>query len=374
MLDDTREPAAYRSSHSGENEMSHEIDITTGRPAFAFDAREGGAWHALGVAIPENEALDPVAIAARVGASYRVHKTGVQADIMGRTVTVKNREALYRDDTGEVLEILSGNKYNVVQPVEYFEAFRDSLKANDLHISSAGVLKGGRIVFVNAKLHDSAHSVLGIDKLESFLCMGGGYDGTMSSFGYLRTFRTVCWNTLSANVYQAQKKGGKSGLFRIPHSAPFDGKVLGAALGLAGEELAARADVFNTLAGRKATAAAVAKYFCDLLDIDQSRVGAVDASGKALLSTKLTNQLQALSDAYLSGPGAELATANGTWFGALNAVTHFVDHLAGTRDSYKDNADTARYASAKFGAGNAVKNAAFKMAMQNAGMIEAVAA
>ncbi len=345
--------------------MAHMIDETTGKPAFVFDAQEGGAWHGLGQAIPEEIAKDPRKIAELVGAAYNVRKAqamftpGDRGSLEPREVP--NRQVLYRDDTMAALEVLSDNRYKVVQPVEYFEAFRDSLAANNLRISSAGVLKGGRVVFVNAKFTDGGFDVLGLDRIESYITMGGGYDGTMSSFGYLSDFRTVCWNTLSANLSQ-QGSAGK--LFKVPHTIAFDGRVLGTALGLAGKELQVRANVFNTLAGYKMTADRVVKYFADVMEIDQSKIGQQDKAGKALLASRLTNQLDALADAYLNGPGATLASASGTLWGAVNAVTHYVDHIASSRDSYADGSDKARFASSQFGNGANIKRRALDVAME----------
>jgi phage/plasmid-like protein (TIGR03299 family) len=348
--------------------MAHEIDETTGKPAFVFDAEEGGAWHGLGVAIPSEIAKDPRKIAELVGAAYNVHKAPAMFEVNGVSREVPNRQVLFRDDTGAALEVLSDNRYKIVQPVEYFEAFRDSLQANNLRISSAGVLKGGRVVFVNAKFTDGGFDVLGIDRTESYITMGGGYDGTLSSFGYLSDFRTVCWNTLSANL---SKQGNAGRLFKVPHTAAFDGKILGAALGLAGKELRVRANVFNTLAGYKMHKAQVVKYFADVMDIDMAKVGQFDtATGKPLLSTRVSNQLEALADAYLNGPGATLPSASGTLYGALNAVTHYVDHVASTRDSYQDGGARSRFASAQFGNGALIKQRALAEAVQLANIDE----
>src|SRR5690606_13241199 len=56
----------------GEMRMSHEIDESTGKPAFVFDAAEGEAWHQLGVAIPAKDSKDPAKIAALAGGNYEV--------------------------------------------------------------------------------------------------------------------------------------------------------------------------------------------------------------------------------------------------------------------------------------------------------------
>lgn len=343
--------------------MSHEIDESTGKPAFAFDAREGGAWHGLGQPIPEEYATDPAKIAEIVGAAYKVRKVPTFHEFGGKKNLIPNRIALVRDDTAETLEVLSDNRYNVVQPVEYFESFRDSLEKNQLRISSAGVLKGGRIVFVNAKLDEQfSVNVMGNDKSVSYLAMGGGYDGTLASFGYVSSFRTVCWNTLSANL--AQAKGGRS-LFTIPHSSIFSGAVLGAALGLLGQEMKVRAEVFNNLAGRKATQQKVAAYFAKVMDVDMGE-------GFEKLAPQTRRKLEALADAYQNGPGANLQSANGTWWGALNAVTHYVDHLAATRDTTADGPERSRFASAQFGTGARLKQKALELAMAQAGINQEV--
>lgn len=346
--------------------MAHMIDDTAGKPAFTFDATEGEAWHKLGVAIPEEFAKDPRKIAELAGAAYTVSKEQVGYQAGGNFKAIPNRMALVRSDTGAALEVLSDNRYNVVQPVEYFEAFRDSLQKNHLRISSAGVLKGGRILFVNSKL-DSQFSVnvMGLDQSVSYLCMGGGYDGTMSSFGYLSDFRTVCWNTLSANI--AQRKAGKDGqgLFKVPHTAIFDGEVLGAALGLLGKEVAVRSNVFNTMAGRKAMGEQVKAYFAAVLGVKE-----VDNQEK--MSTQQINKMNALIELYKNGPGANLASAKGTWWGALNAVTHFVDHRATTRKADDETSGQARFASAQFGTGAATKKRALELAMAAAKVPESM--
>ncbi len=353
--------------------MAHMIDFTTGRPAFAYDPTEGEAWHKLGVPIPADIARDPQKIAELVGAAYRVSMRQIRftgAD--GNEYDVPNRSALVRDDTNAALGVFSQNFYNPVQPAEYFEAYRDALAKNDLKIDAAGVLKGGAIVFVNAKLSPDHDLVVGdrdsADRSVSFICIGGGYDGSLANFGYLSSFRTVCWNTLSANLAQQGKN-----LHRILHLSKFDGRALTTALGLAGRELAVRAEVFNTLAGLRATQRQIAQYFCEVAGVDPADVNRVDGNGKPALSAQSRSELEALADAYKSGPGANLPTAHGTWWGALNAVTHFYDHHKAVRDA-GEGLGAARFASAQFGNGARHKRQALELALASAGIAHKVAA
>lgn len=346
--------------------MAHEIDTSTGRPAFVFDADEGEAWHKLGVSIPAEIANDPAKIAEAAGASYRVSKAPVRFTAPdGSDVEVPNRFALFRHDTLRTLGIF-GENYHEVQPVEYFEGFRDELAKNNLRISAAGVLKGGAIVFVNARLTADSDIVINkSDRTENYICLGGGYDGKLASFGFVSSMRTVCWNTLSANLSRAQT--GKK-LFRVLHNVKFDGRATAAALGLCGEELRARAEVFNSLAGYRVQAAKVAAYFCDVLEIDPADVNATTKEGKPKLSALARGQLAALADAYAHGPGAQLSGTKGTMWGALNAVTFYVDHKRRTIDTAGDGKGASRFASAQFGDGARLKARALELAMARAGL------
>ncbi|HSW32689.1 MAG TPA: DUF932 domain-containing protein [Steroidobacteraceae bacterium] len=334
--------------------MSHEIyHNVLGQPSYVFDPAEGPGWHGLGIAIDPAIANDPAKIAAACGADYNVSKRPVfYHTASGKLATIANREAIVRDDTEEALEVLSGNRYNVHQPIGYFEAFRDQLAKAHLTISSAGVLQGGRTLFVNARITDAGFKVMG-EEMQTYVCLGGGYDGKRSSFGFLSTLRSVCWNTLSSNL--SQTKNGKT-LLKFPHTSPFDGDIVTAALGLSGPELAVRAEIFNTLAGRKMQAARVAQYFAEVLQVKDVE----KASGR------VKSQLDALAEAYLNGPGADGPAAAGTVWGALNAVTFYVDHLGSTRDSYLDGKAAARFASAKFGTGADTKARALQLALQMA--------
>lgn len=346
--------------------MAHEIDMSLGRPAFTFDAEEGGAWHGLGNPIPKEHAKDPRMIAKLCGAGYQVYKAQVMfKDSNGTEHAFDNRQVLVRNDTHAPLEVISETKYNITQPVEYFEAFRDQLAANDLVISSAGVLKGGRIVFVNAKLNrDFAIDVMGCDPSIAYLCLGGGYDTLLGHFGYLNSFRTVCWNTWSAAM--AEHARGNT-LYKATHASVFDPVAIKTAMGVYGKELKVRANVFNALAAAKADMKEVQDFFATLLDIDPADLNKTDVkTGKPVISTRSRNQLLILANQYTAGPGAQLKSARGTWYGALNAVTHFVDHLAGTRDTTNDGSGKSRFASAQFGNGARTKARALELVMDAA--------
>lgn len=345
--------------------MSHEIDFSLGRAAFVFAREDGEAWHGLGSPIDPAIANDPRKIAAAAGAGFSVYASPVQyADSTGTLRAMDNRVALVRDDTHGALEVVSDSHFRIVQPSEIFESYRDALAAQSLTISSAGVLKGGRIVFVCAKLSPDYAMTIGEsadDSLGSFVTMGTGFDGATASFGRLSTLRTVCWNTLSANL------SGEH-VFKVGHSSVFDGSDMARAIGIAGVELRVQSRVFNRLARSRVGRDELRAYFARVLDVDASKLDAKRADGKPEVSTKARNQLEALARAYLSGPGATLETSAGTLWGAVNAVTYYADHVATVRDTQGDGANSTRIASSQFGSGAKLKARALAEAMRLAGI------
>jgi len=86
------------------------------------------------------------------------------------------------------------------------------------------------------------------------------------------------------------------------------------------------------LAGRKAEMADVREYFGTIFKMDDKTIESEKQRKNSLL--------QRLISAYEGeAPGANLSTAKGTWFGALNSVTFVLDHQSGNNKdrNLKDN-------------------------------------
>ena len=75
-------------------------------------------------------------------------------------------------------------------------------------------------------------------------------------------------------------------------------------------------------------------------------------------SAKKMGEIQQLMSFFKQEPGQPLDTTKNTLWGALNAVTYFVDHV---RNSSSDRLD-----SAWFGTGNQLKEKAWDTALQRA--------
>ena len=339
--------------------MAHELDNSTGIYAFAAVGGAASAWHGLGQSIEAGDSID--VITAKAGLNWSANRAPVIYNTTdGRTMSFDNQSVLYRSDTGAALGVVSENRYNVHQPREIMGFFSDFLSDNGLSIETAGAVRGGRIVWCMAKLGpDYGFLMPGNDKVDSYIRLQTSFDGSRATDLVATTVRQVCANTMRMADADANARGYKN-----KHSTEFDRSGLARAFGLVGEQHRMTSEQWHAMARIKVADKAALDFFAELLDIEVSEIGKVDGQGRKLVSTKSENNLRALVTAYRKAPGAQLASADGTAYGLLNAVTYYVDHSATVRDTEGDGARGARFASTQLGAGDALKQRALRALTQ----------
>lgn len=307
--------------------MAHLIDTNAYRGATP--------WHGLGVKLPDDASIEQWIEAA--GLTWKAELARVfmlKGDV---TVEIKNRRAIYRDDTGKAFEIVS-DKYQPVQPKEIVEFFRDLAAEHGMRIETAGALKGGAIVWALAT-NPKVIKIGGADILKPYLLLSTGYDKTHATHARPTMIRVVCNNTLQAAI-----EGDRQAL-TVPHSKKFDAADVKRNLGLLDETFDAFEEQANRLAERRVKASEVQKILDDLFLSH-------DKEGKP--TTHSLNVIEDVKRCIVGSPGSELSTSQGTAWGVLNGVTHYVDFFARRSDQDK------RLSSAWFGAGAALKADAFK--------------
>ena len=334
--------------------MAHELDNSTGIYAFAAVGGAASAWHGLGQSINPGDSIS--VITSKAGLDWSAMRAPVTYNAGGVIRSFDNQSVIFRSDTGSALGVVSDNRYHVHQPAEIMEFFADFLSDNGLSIETAGAVRGGRVVWCMAKLGPDYGFILpGADKVDGYVRLQTSFDGSRATDLVATTVRQVCANTMRMVNADADRKGYKN-----KHSATFDREGLARAFGLLGEQHRMTSDQWHALSRQKVTDADALAFLAGLLDIEVSDLGKVDSKGSKLVSTKSENNLKALVTAYRKSPGAHLASADGTAFGLLNAVTYYVDHAATVRDTEGDGKAGARFASSQIGAGDAFKQRALK--------------
>ena len=283
----------------------------------------------------------------------RYMATDDNSALYGEAMEFPDQKVLYRSDTKAPLSVVSG-RYQVVQPQEVLEFYRDLSEVAGFELETAGVLKAGRRFWALARTGKSA-CLKGNDVVHSYLLLATSCDGTLATMAIPTSVRVVCNNTL-AIALQGANAGTGAGSIKVPHSTSFDAQAVKRQLGIAVGQWDSFMYRMKTLAERKVKTHEAMNYFLKVIcQTDQQGEGG--GSGvPGLANERALKKVQTLFEGH--GRGAELQAAKDTAWGLLSAVTEFVDHEKQARS--QDN----RLDSAWFGQGAALKQRALEHALQ----------
>lgn len=303
-------------------------------------------WHGLGNALP---AKQPIEVwAEQAGMNWQIQESPVRylADSIGTLGSIHSfpeQKVLYRSDTKEALSVVS-QRYQVVQPQEVLEFYRDLTEVSGYELETAGVLKGGRKFWALARTGQSV-ALKGNDVVHGYLLLATSCDGTLATTATPTTIRVVCNNTLSIAV------NGAPHAIKVPHRSRFEPQAVKQQLGIAVSQWEGFMYRMRTLAERKVKSHEAMNYFLRVLCDVQP--GSTDLSN--LANERALKKVQGLYEGL--GHGAELDAAKGTAWGLLNAVTEYVDHEKQARSQEH------RMDSAWFGPGALLKQRALDAAL-----------
>ena len=267
----------------------------------------------------------------------------LEAPVMFQTGTeirdFPDQKVIVRSDTHAPLSVVS-RRYQVVQPVEVLEFYRDLVEVGGFELETAGVLKGGRKLWALAKTGQEA-VLRGGDRVKSYLLLATACDGTLATTAQFTSVRVVCNNTLQIAL------GDSTAAVKVPHSTKFDPAQVKRALGVGVSTFQEFMYRMRLLSERRVTAGEAGKFAREVL----------------MLPTVSEKAAQSASDAVLAlfhgkAIGASLDAANDTAWGLLNAVTEWTDHRRRARSP------SNRLDSAWFGVGATIKQRALDAAIE----------
>lgn len=304
-------------------------------------------WHQLGNQLP---AQQPIEVwAEKAGMDWDICETPVrymteQAGSLGSIMSFSDQKVLYRSDTKAALSVVS-QRYQVVQPKAVLEFYRDLTEISGFELETAGVLKEGKKFWALAKTGKET-TLKGNDLVKGYILLATSCDGTLATTATPTTVRVVCNNTLSIAL------NGASSAIKVPHSTSFDQQAVKKQLGIAVSQWDSFMYRMKTLSERKVKSHEAMNYFLKVICQSDSHVD----PAMGLMNERALKKVQALYEGQ--GHGADLASANGTAWGLLNAVTEFVDH------ERKAKSQDYRLDSAWFGQGANLKQRALDHALQ----------
>ncbi len=304
-------------------------------------------WHGLGSRLTEKQPLE--VWQREAGMDWKIQESQVhfKADAIGHMGSIHSfpeQKVLFRSDTKAPLSVVS-QRYQVVQPREVLEFYRDLTERSGYELETAGVLKGGRKLWALARTGQST-ALKGNDVVNGYLLLATSCDGTLATTATQTTIRVVCNNTLTIAI------NGASQAIKVPHSTRFDPRTVKQQLGITVSQWDDFMYRMRTLAARPVkdheTKAYLRSVLCEVQNDKPEPTG--------LSNERALNKVMSMYEGH--GRGAELESAKGTAWGLLNSVTEYVDHERRARSN------EYRMDAAWFGQGAVIKQRALDTALR----------
>jgi len=343
--------------------MSHEVETM----AYANQV----PWHGLGTQVSDTMSPNEMLVAAGLDwtVSKRAAYTIDNPNTMCLTdptsesnfIHVPDNHFVMRDTDNTVLSHCGPN-YVPFQNAEVMDFFSKFTDAGNMKMETAGSLKNGQEIWGLAKL--DSNFAIGDDRVGGYLLLNNSHKAGKAMSIMFTPIRVVCNNTLTLAMNTANSKDR----FRVCHVQMFDEEIKVAAeqaLGLSGEAMTSFKEQAEFLSSKRIKEHTLEQFIAELCQpqLLVDRKSHLEKLGEDFTLPPLRDQFNRkatqIREAFENSPGAWMPSANGTWWGALNAVTYVVDHQGSSNQEGALN-------SAWFGSGAQVKRKAMAKALEYA--------
>ncbi|SCC95134.1 conserved hypothetical protein [Thiomonas sp. X19] len=190
-------------------------------------------------------------------------------------------------------------------------------EVSGFQLETAGVLKGGKKFWALAKTGQSV-VLKGNDRVNGYLLLATACDGTLATTAQFTSIRVVCNNTLRIALNDSD------GAVKVSHRSTFDADLVKRQLGIAVSSWDGFMARMKALADCPVSDTQAAHFLHKVLASTVQGAGpqAPDKTFKAVLGLFQGG-----------GMGADLASAQGTAWGLVNAVTQYADHERRARNA-----------------------------------------
>lgn len=305
-----------------------------------YNQKNGLPWHKLGNSVEglatSKEALEASGLDWKVKTQRLFTPTNENLDNMSE---VSMGKVVVRQSDNKPLGVV-GNRYTPLQNTEAFQFF-DNIVGNDMAIyETAGSLKGGRVVWLLAKMPDFIRIEGTDDIIEKYVLLTNSHDGSKPVIAKITPVRVVCNNTLSF----ALRRSGTE--VRIRHTKNVASMLDEAkeTLGIINRVYEEVNGIFNGMSSLKMNGEDMDEYF-----------NLVFNNGEKEVSTRTENMILDVKQLLEEGAGTDDPAIRGTGWHAYNAITEYVDHYK----NYQDRTDKLH--ALAFGSGAKTKEKAFKV-------------
>lgn len=289
--------------------MAHEVET--------MFYRNDVPWHRLGTRVIEEPSVEEAMIAAQLNWTVETKplflEDGTQAP----------SNAVVRTTDNSILGVVSPN-YTPLQNIDAFNFFNRFIDSKQAVFETAGSLKGGKRVWILAKINNDPMVIGNDDTVEKYVLLAHGHDGTMSVRTGFTPIRVVCANTLAMSVNNASSK-----LIRLKHTKNLKENLerVSEIMNLANQEFEATAEQYRFLTNRSVNQSDLEKYV-KLVFVGKN-YKQLENEGK----NPARDIMPKIVRLFEEGTGSNLQTAKGTFWGAYNAVNEYLGYERGSDDA-----------------------------------------
>lgn len=295
--------------------MAHDLSIRadgTAEMAYIGDT----PWHGLGQQLEAG--ADMATWTKAAGLDWSVNEATVEFSINDTMLAFDSRKVLYRSDPQAPLSVVS-DSYKTVQPSTILDFFREVTSKTDAQMETAGSLAGGKVIWALARLGKDAQ--VRDDIVAPYLMLSTSYDMSIPTIAKLVATRVVCRNTIQVALGEKTQRQ-----IRIPHSTSFKSEEVRAGLEISLDQFDKFMQQAAQLAAKRFEQSDMDKFLLTLMQPEKGEIDG-DQIRKSVAYRKITDLFQGGQ----LGTGQE-AIKNTAW-GALNAVTEYIDHIKGKNQS-----------------------------------------
>lgn len=296
-----------------------------------FWARSGGTpWHQAGTPI-DVEITTPEEAALQAGFVEVVKAPLYVPDGAGGFTVVPTHRAILERESRNHLAICGVDK-GLVQGVDLCRFVHPLVERRHASYETGGRLRGGRTLWVMVKMTNTQpYEVVPGDPVNPYCVITMSYDGSAIYGRFIRT-RIVCANTLAMALAENMRTVDADGsdelemerayAVRVTHTANVHARLEQAQriMGIAATAVERQAIMDKAFAKARMSAAAMRAFFERVIPDDPE----IEDNSRR---ERARDELVMASEI---GAGTDIRGVRGTLWGALNAVTEWVDHGRGS--------------------------------------------
>ena len=257
------------------------------------------------------------AILSKANLNWDVQQIDAFINFEGKKTSI-GRKALIRSDNGKVLTV-TGPNWKPVQNRDIVKFFKDFSDETGSKLERIGQIRGGRGIWAQASI-GSDFKLAGGDEVKGYVILSSFHAVGHATSVMTSATRLWCDNSLAMAFKESKDK------YRQNHMAEFEFSAAREAVGFAKEEIVKFSLEAKALKQLKMSEFETVRLFAQ--QFVEEEKDKLDESVKAMMENEELQplRLKQVLHSYVKAPGASV----GNGWGALNAITHWADHVAGS--------------------------------------------